>query len=125
MRNLIKENLTHLQSNYTEWTKLPDGEGFDIDGFIEDVFLTENKLMVDGERCRMNCIDGDLTYNMKGMDNETIFDVVCCSVDHYVNGMWCFEDFKDWDDDMDDDTGEEMLEEEQDILYDRLQEFII
>lgn len=116
MRNLVKENLTNLQSNYMEWTKIPYDEGFNIDEFIEDVFLTENRLMVDGERCRLCCNDED-------WETETLFDVVCHCVDHYIHGIWCYEDFEDDEDSFDEETGEEMLKVEQDIIDDRLQEF--
>ena len=123
MRNLVKENLTNLQSNYMEWTKIPYDEGFNIDEFIEDVFLTENRLMDDGEHCRMNCIEGDYEFNEKGMDDKTIFDVICVSIDYYIHGIWCYEDFEDDEDSFDEETGEEMLKVEQDIIDDRLQEF--
>ena len=126
MKELIVENLTHLQSNHKEWSETDWNEReFDMDGFIEDVFLWGMELFVCGERAYMNSIHGQMDFN--DPENEeyltyTLFDVVCESVEHYIHGIWTLEDFIDEDQEETDEL-EEMLENERHSLSTRLDIF--
>ena len=126
MKELIVENLTHLQGNHKEWSETDWNEReFDMDGFIEDVFLGENELFVCGERAYMNSIHGEMDFN--NPENEeyltyTLFDVVCESIEHYIHGMWTLEDFIDEDQEETDEL-EETFENERHIMEEKLQKF--